>query len=170
MQFLLNTFNGQTKKNVEVMVQLNIEIPALLNDMCGEESDYLAYFTNNCLDIYSHKKVYFSDNCLKGNYEDVNSFFWLAIAHQAYVERSILLDTKVIEEIKTSVNSIFILQQEPDDWLLAFHKRVDLYLMANTQAVEFLPPNIRPFDEILKVVLAEKAYGIPEIIKPKYYS
>lgn len=170
MQFLLNTLNSKTQQIVEVLVQLSLDIPPVLAEICGEESDYLTYFTNNCRDIYSPKKVYFSGNCLKGKYEDVNSFVWLAIAHQAYVERSILLDKKVIEDIEISVNAVFNLSNEPDDWLLAFHKRVDLYLMANTAVVEFLSPCIRPFDEILQVVLAENSNTVPELNTPEFYS
>lgn len=139
------------KNETTVIVDLQLDIPDLLhkNMFLDAYDDYFKYFSEQHFHICNFKSIKFLDGVIEGTNADLNKFIWIAMAHQAFMERKFLLDRKYIEELEVSVSKIFDKDREAIEWFMAIHRSIDLYLKSNVNTtVEFLPSNIIPLTEI----------------------
>lgn len=135
----------------QVLVDLDLDIPSVLksNSALMNYDDYFEYFSEHHFHICNFKSLKFSDGIVEGANCDLNLFIWIAMAHQAYMERKMLLSTKYIEDLENTISNIFDRELEAVEWFMAIHRAIDLYLKSNVQlAAEFLPANIVPLNEI----------------------
>lgn len=139
------------KSEPKLMVDLKLDIPELLhkNMILTGYDDYFKYFSEQHFHICNFKSLKFSDDAAEGSNADLNKFIWMAMAHQAYMERKFLLKKEYVEELELAISSIFHKDLEAVEWFMAIHRSIDLYLKSNvSSSIEFLPANIVPLTEI----------------------
>ena len=154
MKFVIK--NGIGTRKVEV--DLALDIPLVLQKSISviEYGDFFKYFSEQHFHICKFRTLNFKDNSVEGSSKELNRFIWLAMAHQAYMERKALLPSKYIADLEASISSMFNLESESREWYRAIHKAIDAYLKSQfPEAIEFLPSNIAPLDEVTKILMQE---------------
>lgn len=170
MKFIIK--NGIGTRKVEV--DLALDIPLVLHNTISviEYEDFFKYFSEQHFHICKFRTLNFKDGHVEGSSKDLNRFIWLAMAHQAYMERKALLPSKFIADLETSVSGIFDLENESRKWYRAIHKAIDVFLKSKfPDAIEFLPSNIAPLDEVTRILMQEVQIPNPVEDEPsKLYS
>lgn len=154
MKFVIK--NGIGTRKVEV--DLSLDIPLVLQKTISviEYEDFFKYFSEHHFHICKFISLNFKGNSVEGRSKELNRFIWLAIAHQAFMERKALLPTKYILDLESSISGIFSIDNEPREWYLAIHRAIDAFLRSkHPEAVDFIPPNIVPLDEVTLILLQE---------------
>ncbi|WP_180190314.1 hypothetical protein [Acinetobacter sp. YH01009] len=166
MKFLIKSTPDQ------VLVDLKMDIPSIIknNIVLMKYDDYFLYFSDQYFHLCNFKTIKFSDGVVEGTKADLNLFIWLAMAHQGYIERKLLLSKEYIEDLEQSISSIFDRDLEAIEWYMAIHRSIDLYIKSNVNdVVEFLPANIVPLNEItdfLKQLDEDKSTSIEKCDMP----
>lgn len=154
MKFIIK--NGIGTRKVEV--DLSLDIPLVLQKTISviEYEDFFKYFSEHHFHICKFRSLSFKGNSVEGRSKELNRFIWLAIAHQAFMERKALLPTRYISDLESSISGIFSIDHEPREWYLAIHRAIDTFLKSkHPEAVDFLPPNIVPLDEVTNILIQE---------------
>lgn len=110
MKFVIK--NGIGTRKVEV--DLALDIPLVLQKSISviEYGDFFKYFSEQHFHICKFRTLNFKGNSVEGSSKELNRFIWLAMAHQAYMERKALLPSKYIADLEASISSMFNLESE----------------------------------------------------------
>lgn len=117
----------------EIELEYKLDISDILLRECHPHKDYLSYFADQHKSIFSHLSISIGakNRLLKISYKDFNNFIWLAVAHQAYRERSSQLKD-ISKKIEQSISKIYT--QDSQEWLEAYLKATDLLIAARVSA------------------------------------
>lgn len=149
----------------EIELEFKLEISDILLRECHPYKDYLSYFADQHKSFFSHLSISISkgakNRLLKISYKDFNNFVWLAVAHQAYMERASQLK-HISKRIEESISKIYT--QDSQEWLEAYLKVTDLLIAARVSASRSynkkikqcekrdFPIYIQPYMEIINMV------------------